>query len=108
MSSAFIELNETNFAEEVLGSPDPVLVHFWAGWSQPSKAMTPVLEAVNEDISNPVRVGRVNLEQHEALAEQYGVQCVPTVLIFNQGGLQDQIVGRASEQEIREKLERFK
>jgi len=103
-----IELNETNFAQEVLGARNPVLVQFWAGWSEPCKVMSPVLESVAEDEATPVKVARVNVELHEELAEEYGVQCVPTVLIFNEGGLQDQIVGRASEQEVREKLERFK
>ena len=70
--------------------------------------MTPLLESVAQDEPKPVKVGRVNLEHHEDLAEEYGVRCVPTVLIFNGGSLQDQIVGRATEQEVRDKLERFK
>ena len=70
--------------------------------------MAPVLESVAEDDAVPVKVGRVNLERQEALAERYGVQAVPTLLIFNEGGLQDQIIGRTTEQEVREKLEQFK
>jgi thioredoxin 1 len=53
-------------------------------------------------------VARVNVEQHEELAEQYGVRAVPTLLIFNQGGLRGEIVGRASEQQLREKLHDLK
>jgi len=103
-----VELNEANFAQEVLGARRPVVVQFWAGWSEPSKAMTPLLESVAEDDAAPVKVGRVNVEFHEDLAEDYGVRCVPTVMFFNQGGLQDEIVGRASEQEVRAKLEQLK
>ena len=103
-----IELNEANFEQEVLGARNPVLVEFWAGWSQPCHAMAPVLESVAADDSVPVKVARVNVEQQAALADQYGVQAVPTLLIFNQGGLHDQIIGRTTEQEVREKLEGLK
>lgn len=103
-----IELNEANFDREVLNATQPVLVEFWAGWSDPCKAMAPMLESVAEDEAVPVKVARVNVEDHENLTEQYGVRSVPTLLIFNQGGLQDQIVGRTTEQAVRERLERLK
>jgi thioredoxin 1 len=103
-----IELNEANFAHEVLGAQNPVLVHFWAGWSEKCKVMGPLLESVAEDETSLVTVARLNVEHHEELVEEYGVRCVPTVLIFNKGGVEDQIIGRVSEQEVRGKLERFK
>jgi thioredoxin 1 len=103
-----IELNEANFDREVLNATQPVLVEFWAGWSDPCKAMAPLLESVAEDEAVPVKIARVNVEDHENLTEQYGVRSVPTLLIFNQGGLQDQIVGRTTEQDVRERLERLK
>jgi thioredoxin 1 len=103
-----IELNEANFDREVLNATQPVLVEFWAGWSDPCKAMAPMLESVAEDEAVPVKVARVNVEDHENPTEQYGVRSVPTLLIFNQGGLQDQIVGRTTEQAVRERLERLK
>jgi thioredoxin 1 len=103
-----IELNEANFNREVLNATQPVIVEFWAGWSDPCKAMAPLLESVAEDEAVPVKVARVNVEDHENLTEEYGVRSVPTLLIFNQGGLQDQIIGRTTEQAVREKLERLK
>jgi len=103
-----IELNEANFNREVLNATQPVIVEFWAGWSDPCKAMAPLLESVAEDEAVPVKIARVNVEDHENLTEQYGVRSVPTLLIFNQGGLQDQIVGRTTEQAVRERLERLK
>lgn len=99
-----IELNTGNFEAEVLGSQEPVLVHFWADWSEPSQAMNPVVESVAQDEATPVKVGRVNVERQGGLAAQYGVQALPTLLIFSKGGLHDQIVGRATEQEVRERL----
>ena len=103
-----IELDEANFDREVLNATQPVLVEFWAGWSDPCKAMAPMLESVAEDKAVPVKLARVNVEDHENLTEQYGVRSVPTLLIFNQGGLQDQIVGRTTEQAVRERLERLR
>jgi len=102
-----IELNEANFDREVLNAMQPVLVEFWAGCSNPVQE-APMLESVAEDKAVPVKLARVNVEDHENLTEQYGVRSVPTLLIFNQGGLQDQIVGRTTEQAVRERLERLK
>jgi thioredoxin 1 len=107
MNDNFIELNEANFDREVLDAMQPVLVEFWAGWSEPCKAMAPVLESVAKDDAIPVKIARVNVERHESLTDQYGVRAVPTLLLFNQGALQDQIVGRTTEQAVRESLERL-
>ena len=108
MNHSVVELNKSNFKREVLSASNPVLVQFWAGWSDPCKAMAPLLESVADDGAIPVKVARVDVEKNEALAEEYGVRAVPTLLIFNRGGLHDQIIGRASERELREKLECFK
>ena len=107
MNDNFIELNEANFDREVLDAMQPVLVEFWAGWSEPCKAMAPVLESVAKDDAVPVKIARVNVERHETLTDQYGVRAIPTLLLFNQGALQDQIVGRITEQAVRESLERL-
>ena len=84
------------------------LNHLSSFWGALYKAMAPMLESVAEDKAVPVKLARVNVEDHENLTEQYGVRSVPTLLIFNQGGLQDQIVGRTTEQAVRERLERLK
>jgi thioredoxin 1 len=107
MNDNFIELDEANFHQEVLSALQPVLVEFWAGWSESCKAMAPVLESVAKDDVVPVKIARVNVERHENLTDQYGVRAVPTLLLFNQGALQDQIVGRITEQAVRESLERL-
>ena len=102
-----IELNETNFDQEVLNATQPVLVEFWAGWSAPCTAMAPMLALVAGPGPNSVKVGRVNVECHEDLTEHYGVRSVPTLLIFNQGGLKDRIVGRTTEETVRDKIRRL-
>ena len=103
-----LELSEANFQQEVIVARRPVVVQFWAGWSDLCKSMSPVIDSVAREQSGAIKVARLNIEQNATLADQYGVRAVPTVLFFNQGSLQDQIVGRASADQIREKLERFK
>jgi thioredoxin 1 len=102
-----IELNEANFDQEVLSAAHPMLVEFWADWSDACKVLALMLESVAEDWAVPVKVARVNVDHHGKLTEQYGVRAVPTLLLFNQGGVQDQIVGRTTEQAVRETLERL-
>jgi thioredoxin 1 len=108
MDQARIELDETNFEQEVMDATHPVMVQAWASWSAPCREMTPLLESVAGGGVGPVKLARLNVEQNEQLAIQYGVWAVPTVLIFNLGSLQDQIVGRATEAQVREKLERYR
>jgi thioredoxin 1 len=107
MNKHFIELNEVNFDREVLNAMQPVLVEFWAGWSESCRDMTPMLESLAGDDAAALKVARVNVEHHEQLTERYGVRAVPTPLIFNQGGVQDQIVGRTTEQTVRQRFARF-
>jgi thioredoxin 1 len=107
LGGSAIELNAANFQREVLGAAEPVLVAFWTEWSDACKAMVQVLESVVEDPSVPCKVGLVNAEENEELAEQYGVRTVPALLIFNQNSLRDRIVGRTTEPQVREKLERL-
>jgi thioredoxin 1 len=108
MNKNFIELNEANFDREVLNAMQPVLVEFWACWSESCRDMTPMLESLAGNDATAVKVATLNVEQHEQLTERYGVRAVPTLLIFNQGGVRDQIVGRTTEQTVRERLERLK
>ena len=107
MNPNFIELNEANFHGEVLSALQPVLVEFWAGWSEASKAMAPLLETVANDDAISVKIVRVNVEHHENLTDQYGVRAVPTLLLFNRGTVQDQILGRTTAQAVRESLLRL-
>jgi thioredoxin 1 len=106
MNNHITELNEANFQQEVLQAAEPALVGFWADWSEPCKGMTRLLESLAGDSGVGVKVASVNVEHHETLTEQCGVRAVPTLLIFNQGDLREQLVGRATEQDVCECLER--
>ena len=76
VNQSAIDLNEANFDQEVLHATQPVLVGFWAGWSDPCKTMTPRLASAAEGPAVPVNVARVKVEHHKKLTEQYGVRAM--------------------------------
>lgn len=107
MNNRVIELNESNFDREVLDAEQPVLVGFWAAWSESSRSIAPLLESVADERAGEVKVTVLNIDDHGGLARHYGVRAVPTLLIFNQGSLWHQVVGRVTLRELQSMLERF-
>ncbi len=101
------EVNLFTFDQEVLQSPQPVLVEFWAGWCRSSKSMKPMLRSLAEEHRGVLRVASVNVERSEGLAERFLVRAVPTLLIFQGGVVRDQLVGSSTERDLRERLEPF-
>jgi len=101
------EVNLSDFEEEVLRSREPVLVEFWAGWCSSSTALAPMLKSLAEEQQGALKVIRVDVERNEAVAGRYLVRAVPTLLIFQHGAVQDQVVGPTTEFALREKLEPY-
>ncbi len=98
-------VDTTNFETEVLGSDLPVLVDFWATWCPPCHRVAPEVEAVAEQVSGRAKVYKLNVEESPQIAQQYGVNSIPTLLIFKGGRPVDQIVGAVPRTIIAEKLE---
>ena len=101
-----IILTESNFPEEVLKSPVPVLVDFWAEWCGPCKAVAPMLDELAGEYDGKVKIGKVNTDEFQTLASQYGVRAIPTFLIFKDGQVADQFVGARSKRDFKSKLDR--
>jgi thioredoxin 1 len=99
-----IELNEANFATEVLQSNQLVLVDFWADWCGPCKTLGPVLDEIATEQSGRVKVAKVNVDANQALAERYRIQSIPTLLYFSGGEVKDQTVGAVPKRAIVAKL----
>ncbi len=80
-----IELNKDNFKEEVLDSEIPVLVDFWATWCTPCRMMAPIIEDIANSWQGKVKVCKLNTDDAPEIAIKYGIQAIPTLLIFNGG-----------------------
>ncbi|HEX4342369.1 MAG TPA: thioredoxin [Verrucomicrobiae bacterium] len=102
---ATIEINETNFAAEVLNSTTPVVVDFWAEWCGPCKMLGPVLDEIATEQAGRVKVAKVNVDDNPNLSEKFGIRSIPTLLYFANGEAQKQSIGVVSKKTILSTLE---
>ena len=98
-------LNSQNFEEEVLKSKLPVLVDFAADWCGPCKMMSPVIDELAEEYDGRILVGKVNVDENDAICQEYGIMNIPTVLFFKNGELVNRHVGFARKPDMQQKFE---
>ncbi len=103
-SPHIVQISRSNFDAEVKQSPVPVLVDFWAEWCGPCKALAPLLDAVADANVGKVKVVKVNVDDNQELAAEYGVRAIPTLFIFKNGAAQEQIVGIINRKDLDAKL----
>ncbi len=101
-----LTLTQENFAQEVLQSPKPFLVDFWAEWCGPCKMLGPILDELASEYEGRVRIGKVNIDEFQELAAQYGIHSIPTLLLFKEGQVSDQIVGLRSKKDLKASFDR--
>jgi len=91
--SQTLEFSDQNFEQDVLKSPQPVLVDFWATWCAPCRMMSPTVDAVAAEYAGRAKVGKLNVDENASVASRYGVRSIPTLLLFKGGEIQEQLVG---------------
>jgi thioredoxin len=100
-----IELNETNFDQEVLKAPGVVLVDFYAPWCGPCRMLAPLLEQLADEFAGRVKIVKVNVDDAPELAMRYGITGVPTLILFRSGLILDTWVGLPSPRALKSRLD---
>ncbi len=101
---ADLVITDSNFSHEVEQSKTPVLVDFWAPWCGPCKVIGPIVEELAHEFAGKVKVGKLNVDENQQTAGQFGVMSIPTLLFFKNGKPVDSIVGAQSKETIKQKM----
>lgn len=97
---AVYTITNENFEDEVLKSELPVLLDFWADWCGPCKMMSPVVDALAEELDGKVKVGKVNVDEQSALALKYQIMSIPTLVVMKNGVFEGKAIGVQSREEV--------
>ena len=101
-----VEFNDANFETEVLKSSVPVLIDFWAAWCGPCRALAPTVEAVADQYQGRVKVGKLDVDANGATSSRFNIRGIPTLLLFKDGQVKEQIVGAVGKEVITKALDK--
>lgn len=104
-SDNVLTLTAENWAAEVEGSNTPVLVDFWAVWCGPCRMIAPIVDELAGEYAGKLKVGKLNVDENNALAAQFGVMSIPTLLIFKNGQPVERIVGFQPKKDLAAKID---
>jgi thioredoxin 1 len=100
------ELTDQTFDAEILKSPVPALVDFWAVWCAPCRAIAPTVEAIAAEYRGKLKVAKMNIDDHQQVAQRYEVKSIPTLLVFKNGNVVGQIVGNQPRSKIEDAVKK--
>ena len=95
------EFTDSNFDAEVLNSSEPVLVDFWAEWCMPCRALAPTIDKIAKDYAGKVKVGKVDTDSNRDISIKFGINAIPTVILFKDGQVAQKFVGLKQEKDFR-------
>ena len=104
MSTNVSPVSALDFEREVVKSDKLVIVDFWAEWCGPCKMIAPLLDEIARDMGDKVKIVKVNVDQEQELAQQYGIYNIPTLLFFKGGTVREQVVGATAKKNLVEKI----
>jgi thioredoxin 1 len=107
MADNVLAVTDDTFDAEVLKSDLPALVDFWASWCGPCRAIGPVVEELAEEYSGKVKVAKLNVDESPKTSGQYGIRAIPTLIMFKNGEVVDQITGAVSKSHIEAALQKI-
>tara|TARA_B100001245_G_scaffold226956_1_gene202893 strand:+ start:405 stop:737 length:333 start_codon:yes stop_codon:yes gene_type:complete len=106
MAENVIEFTDNGFESDVIKAGTPVLVDFWAEWCGPCKMIGPIVEEIANEYAGRIKVGKMNVDLNPVVPPQYGIRSIPSLLIFKDGAVSDQIVGAVPKNNITEVLDK--
>jgi thioredoxin 1 len=101
-----LEFSDQNFEQEVLGSDKPVLVDFWAEWCAPCRMIAPAVEAIAGEYAGRAKVGKLNVDENQSVTSRYNIRSIPTLLVFKNGEIKEQLVGTTSKDNLAKLLDK--
>jgi thioredoxin 1 len=105
-SADVMTFTDDNFQNEVLAAKEPVLVDFWAAWCGPCRAIAPLVEELAKEHKGKLKVGKLDIDAHQNVPQKYNVMSIPTLLLFKNGQIADQIVGAVPKSKLDQMVKR--
>lgn len=95
-----LEVNADNFDYEVLECSNPVVVDFWASWCKPCMLLSPIMDELADELSDKVKIVKVDIEKNSSLKMQYNVSSIPTLILFKDGQIVDHMIGGSAKSNV--------